>query len=108
MQDVRIVIYGVSLVLAAVEAALKPWTNFSVVRVDPTTPQADAQVQLLQPHIVIVDGHYECVVVCPKTILRVDRAANNHAAIFNEQVFPIQHIRDLANVIQRFVNEQQP
>ena len=103
MQAIRIVIYGASLLLAAIEAGLKEWPNLSVVRIDPHLPLADAQVQALQPHIVIVDGCCECTVVCPTTILRVDRNANNQAAILNNQIFPIGHIEELADVIQWFV-----
>ncbi|MEZ4617291.1 MAG: hypothetical protein R2867_17520 [Caldilineaceae bacterium] len=104
MQAVRVVIYGASLVLAVIEAGLKNWPDLMVVRIDPSTPMADAQVLAIQPHIVIVDGQTDCTVVCPTTVLHVDRAANNHAAILNNQLYPIRHISELVDVIQRSVN----
>jgi hypothetical protein len=52
---------------------------------------------------VIVDGRHECAVVCPKTVLRVDRNANNQAAILNDQRFPIGRLDELVAVILHHV-----
>jgi hypothetical protein len=103
MPAVCIVIYGASLLLAAIEAGLKERPELSIVHIDPRLPLADAQLLALHPHLVIVDGRHECAVVCPKTVLRVDRNANNQAAILNDQRFPIGRLDELVAVILHHV-----
>ncbi|HRW06753.1 MAG TPA: hypothetical protein P5121_16735 [Caldilineaceae bacterium] len=104
MPAVRVVIYGASLILAAIEAGLKEWPNFTITHIDPNLPLAVEQIRVLQPQVVIVDGRHDDSGICPSLILRVDRMANNQAAVFNNQSYPITHIDELVDVIIRFIS----
>lgn len=105
MSAICIVIYGASLVLAAVEAGLREWPAFDVVHVNPAMPLAIEQVKAVKPQVVIVDGHYDYTGLCPSLILRVDHNANNQAAIFHEQQYPIGNIGELVEIIWRYISE---
>lgn len=102
MQAVCVVIYGASLVLAAIEAGLKGLPEFNVIRVNPQLPIAIEQVHALQPQVIIVDGRYDYSAFCPSTILRVDRNANNQSAVINDKHYPIGDLTELVEVIMQF------
>lgn len=105
MNAVRVLIYGVSLMLAVIEASLRELPNFTLLHVDPSVPSADEEVCRFHPHIVITDGYGECTVVCPTRVLRVDPYANNQAVVVDGQIYPIHHTAELAQIIHEFACE---
>jgi hypothetical protein len=108
MWRTQVVIYGASLLLAAIEAGLQGVPHFLVTRIDPQLPAADAQVRALRPHVVIVDDGRSRATFCSQHVLLVDRNANNHAALLNQQTFPIGQLTELVALIEHYVQTYPP
>lgn len=51
----RVVIYGASLFMAVLEAALKEQPGIMIARVDPTLPNAPESVIALDPQVIVMD-----------------------------------------------------
>ena len=106
MPDVRIVVYGMSLLLAVVEAALKRQPSLSLTRIDPASPQAAVMLQALQPHIVLVDGTQDFSALSSETVLRLAWDATRQVAIINNCTYSILHSEQLVNAIHQALRDE--
>ena len=99
MQTVRVVVYGSSVMLAVLEAALRASPLLAVIRVDPNAGHAANLLQHFRPQIVIVDGNQPAPAIGPTRLLRIDQNANNQFALLNRQSYAIQQFTDLLELI---------
>lgn len=51
----RVVIYGASLFMAVLEAALQAQPGVTIARIDPTLPNASESVMALDPEVIVLD-----------------------------------------------------
>lgn len=105
MQLVRVALYGTSIMLAVVEAALRQSPRLAVIRVDPAKCRPDELLAHFCPQLVIVDGN-QAWPTSPTTLLvRIDATANNQAALLHNCTWPIQQLTDLVTLIEQSVGK---
>lgn len=108
----RVVIYGASLYMAIVEAALKDHPHLSLIRVDPAEPEARQHLSLLYPDVILVDETTSTLMASaafpasPNNEGNAGRArvilllpASPIVAVLFEQQYEIQNIQELTELI---------
>lgn len=105
MQLVRVALYGTSIMLAVVEAALRQSPRLALIRVDPAKCPPDELLAHFCPQLVIVDGNQAWPTNPTTLLLRIDANANNQAALLYNCTWPIQQLTDLVTLIEQSVGK---
>ncbi len=105
MQLVRVALYGTSIMLAVVEAALRQSPRLAVIRVDPAKRRPDELLAHFGPQLVIVDGNQAWPLTPTTLLVRIDANANNQAALLHNCAWPIQQLTDLVTLIEQSVGK---
>jgi hypothetical protein len=107
----RIVIFGNSIYMLAIESGLSAMAEGEVVRVDPYLPNIIESIRVLDPYVVIIERNGKNTELVLENLYHstplivLDEARRSILVLANGHV-PKAEISDLTNVIEK-INQQQ-